>query len=59
MVSISTRDGDVGIRRGTYIQEPVIGLSDAAVGVHDIAHVFQDGLLGDTIFENNRVTYVG
>ena len=45
-----------GSRQDTHIQKPVIGLSDATIGVHDITHVFHDSFLGDTVFENDRVT---
>ncbi len=40
----------------TYIQEWVIGLSEAATSIHDIVHVLHDSFLGDTVFENDRVT---
>jgi hypothetical protein len=48
-----------GCSRATYIQEPVIRLGDATVRIHDIAHVFQDGFLDDSIFENDRETCMG
>jgi len=43
-------------RVGTYIQEWVIGLSEAATSIHDIAHVLDNSFLGDTVFEDDRVT---
>ena len=46
-------------RQDTHVQEPVKGLSDAAIGVHDITHVFQDSFLGGIIFENDSVTCTG
>jgi hypothetical protein len=46
----------VAERVGTYIQEWVIGLSEAATSIYDIAHVLRNGFLGDIVFENDRVT---
>ena len=43
-------------RVGTYIQEWVIGLGEAATSIHDIAHVLHNCFLGDIVFENDRVT---
>jgi hypothetical protein len=42
--------------RSTYVQERIIGLSEAATGIHDIVHVLHDGILGDIVFENDCVT---
>lgn len=43
-------------RVDTYIQEWVIGLSEAAASIHDIVHVLRYGFLADFVFENDRVT---
>ena len=46
----------VAERVGTYIQEWVIGLSEAATSIHDVTHVLHNSFLGDIVFENDRVT---
>lgn len=51
--------GDGKERVGTYIQEWVIGLSEATTGIHDIAHVLHNDFLGDSVFENDRVACRG
>jgi hypothetical protein len=46
----------VAERVGTYIQEWVIGLSETAASIHDIAHILRNSFLCDIVFENDRVT---
>jgi len=40
------------------VQEWVIGLSETTTGVHDIAHVLHDGVLANSVFENDRITFI-
>ena len=43
------------LERDTYVQEWVIGLSEAATGIHDLVHVLHDDFLANSVFKNDCV----
>ena len=53
MTSVEISSGDRNL--GTYVQERVKRLSEAATSIYNVVHVLDYSVLGNLVFENDRI----